>query len=401
MAYTNSFAIANFGSAEITADIVDGGSKDGYVQGIQINGIPVDPSTLDWNTISQSSELSAIVNQYNGTINQAVKFVSDEQLDDLYYKQVTSFNNNAIIEKDENKQLVPIPSNQNYNLSSSVTKKTKSSTSTLAYPVDIDTTQDYLQINKFKYSAPSGGTGTRGSQYTGTVILPMPKVSDSNGTEWGESKLNVFQATAVGALGAGLRSAGITEGGIPESTKTPFDKAKGMAGSVIGGAAIGGAMGGATLISLLGNNISADELLARTTGNVANPNAELLFRGPDLRQFTFSYILVARNKDEGANIRRIIKFFKDGVAPKKLNNALLGTPDIFGLEYKTKNNNKSVNKFKDMALRRITTDSAPDGMWVAYEDSQPVAVRIQLEFTELQPIYDEDQNKYSGDDVGY
>jgi hypothetical protein len=40
-------------------------------------------------------------------------------------------------------------------------------------------------------------------------------------------------------------------------------------------------------------------------------------------------------------------------------------------------------------------------MWVAYEDSQPVAVRIQLEFTELQPIYDEDQNKYSGDDVGY
>lgn len=399
MAYTNSFAISSFGAAEIVADMVDGGSKDGYVQGLQINGIPVDPTSPDWNTISQSSELSSIVNQYNGTSNQKVNFVSDEEIDNLYYKQVTSLENDAIVEKNENKELVSVPTNQNYNLSSSVAKKTKSSTSTLAYPIDIDTSQDYLQINKYKYSAPAGGQGTRGSQYSGTLILPMPKVSDSNGAEWGESKLNVFQAAAVGALGGVLRTTGITEQG--SSTANPFGTIGNLGENVAGGAAVGGAMAGATLASALGNNISADELLARTTGNIANPNAELLFRGPDLRQFTFSFLMVARNKDEGANIRRIIKFLKDGVVPKKLNNALLGTPDIFELKYNTKNSNKSVNKFKDMALRRITTDSAPDGMWVAYEDSQPVAIRIQLEFTELQPIYDEDQNKYSGDDVGY
>lgn len=399
MAYTNSFAISSFGAAEIVADIVDGGSKDGYVQGLQINGIPVDPTSPDWNTISQSSELSSIVNQYNGSSNQKVNFVSDEEIDNLYYKQVTSLENDAIVEKNENKELVSVPTNQNYNLSSSVVKRSKSSTSTLAYPIDIDTSQDYLQINKYKYSAPAGGQGTRGSQYSGTLILPMPKVSDSNGAEWGESKLNVFQSAAVGALGGILRTTGITEQGSKESN--PFTSLSNLGENVAGGAAIGGAMAGATLASALGNNISADELLARTTGNIANPNAELLFRGPDLRQFTFSFLMVARNKDEGANIRRIIKFLKDGVVPKKLNNALLGTPDIFELKYNTKNSNKSVNKFKDMALRRITTDSAPDGMWVAYEDSQPVAVRIQLEFTELQPIYDEDQNKYSGDDVGY
>ena len=399
MAYTNSFAIASFGAAEITADIVDGGSKDGYVQGLQINGAPVDPSSSDWNKISQSSELSAIVNQYNGTTNQKVNFISDEQLDDLYYKQITSLENDAIVEKEENKELVSIPTNQNYNLSSSVAKKTKSSTSTLAYPIDIDTSQDYLQINKYKYSAPAGGQGTRGSQYSGTLILPMPKVSDSNGAEWGESKLNVFQAAAVGALGGILRTTGITEQG--SSTTNPFSAIRNLGENVAGGAAVGGAMAGAKAVSLLGSNVSPDELLARTTGNIANPNAELLFKGPDLRQFTFSFLLLARSKDEGANIRRIIKFLKDGVAPKKLNNALLGTPDIFELKYNTKNSNKSVNKFKDMALRRIVTDSAPDGVWVSYEDSQPVAVRIQLEFTELQPIYDEDQNKYSGDDVGY
>ena len=397
MAYTNSFAIASFGAAEITADIVDGGSKDGYVQGLQINGAPVDPSSSDWNKISQSSELSAIVNQYNGTTNQKVNFISDEQLDDLYYKQITSLENDAIVEKEENKELVSIPTNQNYNLSSSVAKKTKSSTSTLAYPIDIDTSQDYLQINKYKYSAPAGGQGTRGSQYSGTLILPMPKVSDSNGAEWGESKLNVFAAAAIGAAGGAFRQLGVTEGGKDYQLPSMSE----FSGSVAGGAAVAGAFFGAKAVSLLGSNVSPDELLARTTGNIANPNAELLFKGPDLRQFTFSFLLLARSKDEGANIRRIIKFLKDGVAPKKLNNALLGTPDIFELKYNTKNSNKSVNKFKDMALRRIVTDSAPDGVWVSYEDSQPVAVRIQLEFTELQPIYDEDQNKYSGDDVGY
>ena len=33
--------------------------------------------------------------------------------------------------------------------------------------------------------------------YKGGVILPMPKVSDSNGAEWGKSDLNVFGLAAV------------------------------------------------------------------------------------------------------------------------------------------------------------------------------------------------------------
>ena len=102
------------------------------------------------------------------------------------------------------------------------------------------------------------------------------------------------------------------------------------------------------------------------------------------------------------NRNRIIKFFKDGMVPRiVLGNALLGTPHIFALQYKTNNDNKSVNKFKDMALVRFTADYAPDGFWTAYEDSHPVAIQIQFEFSELQPIYDVDQALYPADDVGY
>ena len=38
-------------------------------------------------------------------------------------------------------------------------------------------------------------------KYTGGVILPMPKVSDSNGAEWGKSDLNVFGLGFVSMAG--------------------------------------------------------------------------------------------------------------------------------------------------------------------------------------------------------
>ena len=42
-----------------------------------------------------------------------------------------------------------------------------------------------------------------------------------------------------------------------------------------------------------------DEVLARTTGKILNPNAELLFQGACLRDFGFKFLMIARSeKDE-------------------------------------------------------------------------------------------------------
>ena len=37
-----------------------------------------------------------------------------------------------------------------------------------------------------------GGDSMLGSQLQGSVMLPMPKVVDTNGCEWGESEVNIF-----------------------------------------------------------------------------------------------------------------------------------------------------------------------------------------------------------------
>ena len=80
---------------------------------------------------------------------------------------------------------------------------------------------------------------------------------------------------------------------------------------------------------LMGTELNADTVLARKGGVVLNPNAEMLFQGPVLRDFSFKYRMVARSKDEGASIRSIIKFLKSGMAPKFRSSTYLKSPVRF------------------------------------------------------------------------
>ena len=44
--------------------------------------------------------------------------------------------------------------------------------------------------------------------------------------------------------------------------------------------------------------VPLDQILARTQGQVLNPNLELLFNGPTLRPFNFTFKMSARGGDE-------------------------------------------------------------------------------------------------------
>ena len=160
-------------------------------------------------------------------------------------------------------------------------------------------------------------------------------------------------------------------------------------------------------ITALGQQISNNEFLARTGGRILNPNAELLFQGPVLRDFNFDFLMVARSREEGEEIRRIIRWFKTGMAPKFNNSTFLNNPDIFTLEYKrgqeAMDQLDTVNRFSPggLALRTIQVDYAPNGSWSAYQDSQPVALRMSLNFAELRPIFESDQEMTPASSVGY
>ena len=333
----------------------------------------------------------------------------------------------------------------------------------MAYPLDIDLNQDHFKITRYKYIRPdinqskpqrqesvADGFGTRpinvagdsviGSKLGGSIILPMPKATDVNGVEWGGSDLtatglfalgaaqkadqSILAGLAGGTLGAvgqeALREAGVTFGtgtatGISgEQLKAQRDAKKNLGrGDATTGNAVGvgqaiTAQAIASGASLFGADIDTDVFLARTGGRVLNPNAEMLFQGPVIRDFSFEFTMIARSEREGREIRKIIRFLKTGMAPKFQNTAFLANPDVFTLEYKNgpgKNDRlKTVNLFNPggLALTTLKTDYAPSGYWSAYRDSQPVALKLSLSFTELRPIYEGDQEDNSPyDSVGY
>lgn len=409
------------------------------IKGVYEDNKILDPTNVRWNTVVNSDETKVIWNQLKGTsgltVTNSPTDISNTFYQTEYQKELNAasgavllgsadslFYQDGVVSNNRTRNTGTGSINPQQFASPNSTKYGRENSGVLAYPIDIDVTegtgQDHISITKFQYQRTGAANmsqpdsvfknniaGDGQGKYGGTVILPMPKVSDANGAEWGDSDLNIFgMAAAEGFRAATEAAKGLTSvgsfGGLQNALKGTQDvitnTAKFLGTNGAGSMAVMGSVGASSALKTFGISVSPDELLARATGKIANPNAELLFQGPILRDFGFSFLMIARSMEEGRQIRKIIKWFKQGAAPKYENQALLGTPDVFKLEYST----KKMNKFHQMALRTITVDYAPDGYWSAYEDSQPIAVVMNLQFTELKPVYDVDQNK-SGDDVGY
>ena len=329
------------------------------------------------------------------------------------------------------------------------------------YPLDIAISQDHLEISRFNYQRTSvqgsrparlitdvrkeakydnatsvrqsganekskrfknyetqttyserKGDSMKGSKYYGTVFLPMPKVVDTNGADWGKSELNIL-GLAAASLGEGLGQIALDQESEAELSNAQ-EIVRGLTGEKTTNLKdIGGALASqfyaSTVARATGQNVTTDQLLARSSGRVLNPNAEMLFQGPVLRDFNFDFTLIARSPEEGKEIRKIIKFFKDGMAPKFNNSTFLTTPDIFILKYKRGGADdtilKTVNRFNPggLALKTFAVDYAPNGYWSAYQDSQPISLKMTMNFTELRPIYFDDQveDGMPEDAVGY
>jgi hypothetical protein len=117
--------------------------------------------------------------------------------------------------------------------------------------------------------------------------------------------------------------------------------------------------------------------------------------------------MTPRSKEEAVNIRSIIKFFKKGMAPKRNANQpfFLGAPNVFDITFKSGNSEiKSIGKIKTCALQQCVVNYTPEGFYAAFNDpivkSQPIAVTMQLTFTELTPLYN-DNYLVDKDSVGY
>ena len=349
-----------------------------------------------------------------------------------------------------NNQPLPTYDNPNPVSNSEVTsqppRSSKKRGGILRYPLEALTgTTDYLQIDIKEYirnadnakligakgfgrntlnnrvgQTRSGSLTTKSVMNTGTIILQIPSdIKDGNTANYGESKMNTLTGAAAGAM-MGVMKSGATSVSMAlgnMSTEEGLKKIRSdIGGNLTAGdtdALIDAASMGLTVkatssaMGIFGANVSPEQLLARSSGQIFNPNLELLFNGPSLRSFSFSFKMTPRSAQEARQCKLIIRSFKQNMAPKTGGDTIGGsaifmkTPNLFELRYRKGNSDHPfLNKFKQCFLTNVAVNYTGEGVYATYDDATPISMQLDLQFKEIEPIYFDDYDQ-SPQGVGF
>ncbi len=289
--------------------------------------------------------------------------------------------------------------------SSKVRQRYAGSSGAYVYPLDMrSTTQDRIEFKMIRYVGQtiSGANPTLGERFNGreqilgTAYLPIQSgIRDANGIDWGGGKLNPLQAYLAGAA-VGLIGGEGTDTNFLDRLDATTQQAKKDISNFL---STGGGKDAAT-VWFAQQAVGVRNLLSRASGAVVNPNLELLFNGPLLRNFTFNFRFSPREEREAWMVKHIIRFFKQGSSVKTgASQVFLKAPNVFKLKYITYRGNTavehpSINRIKTCALTGCDVDYTPDNNYMTFNDEQQqhpmTAYNMSLKFSELTPVTEDD-----------
>lgn len=226
------------------------------------------------------------------------------------------------------------------------------------------------------------------------IAIQSP-IQDQLATEWTTDSITAIDALVYNMSASLIETANGDAGSQQEGTQgfqTALNQAVGGAKSNVG----------RLQRMFAGQAAGLNNILARTDGVVQNPNLELVFQGPQLRPFSFTFKLSARNEAEGNDIKTIIKYFKRHMMPRKEKESIfLRAPQVFTIMYtkgETSDPHPSINKIsptqekRACALTNMSVDYTPLGSYMTFNDKNAtmVAYTISLQFQEIEPLYSGD-----------
>ena len=235
------------------------------------------------------------------------------------------------------------------------------------------------------------------------ISLPMPRnITDTTGVQYGEASLNPIEAAGL-AVGSELLQGNI------DNLKSAFSSVISKGGQQLNDGqnqrAIAAALSG-TAIGALGGNVNANQVISRASGQILNPNLELLFQGVGLRVFPLQFQFFPRNTQEGKMVMNILRAFKMEMAPSRTSKegnssgVFIRTPSIFQLTYKKgKDVHPFLNRFLPTVLSDMKVNYTASGAHSTFYDGTPTHIRLDLQFKELNPLFKEDYDGVGG--VGY
>lgn len=297
-------------------------------------------------------------------------------------------------------------------------------TGSLSYPKDeINADTDWVKVTFYKYTAPfstqaiGSGDSTSISAYNTSASglsregpelrLYMPEdVGTKYGANWGDKNISNFGRAVLRAGGQAMGQ-NFTVGGIANvALKSIGEITQEM------GAGVGNFMtkGTGTIKAIqetlsktnLDPSLSFDDVLGGITGQILNPNTEVLYTGPQMRGFGLSFKMAPRNRAEAEEIKNIITAFKYAILPKFNGDssqirAFVGVPNIVDISFmKGSSEHPFVTQFKPCAITGFDVSYTPDGAWATLPNGSPVATTMSIEFKELKMLYAEEISQSGG-----
>ena len=295
---------------------------------------------------------------------------------------------------------------------------------TQKWPNDaIESTTDYVFFQFGKYIPPfsrdaqssSGSTFSKRAgyiassermepdPYLSSIMLPIPQDLGSDiQQQWQGKAFTGMGRAAIGALAGGqFNMIGQKAGDFTGNIKAIQDSLTAMATNMIPG---------------VGGNLDVNDISGSTRGVVLNPNAELLYDSPEMREIGMSFKMVPKNAAEAKTIRAIIKTFRRAALPQ-----WGGTEDLeVGTQQEveqgkalitdeTQRDNfirvprlckftfmhgskphEWITQFKPCAISNVSVNYTPDGTFATYSDGSPVATEIRLSFQETKLIFEDE-----------
>ena len=161
----------------------------------------------------------------------------------------------------------------------------------------------------------------------------------------------------------------------------------------------------------VGGNITLNDILGATRGLIINPNAEMLYDSPDLREIGMTFKMIARNKWEAIEINSICNWFRTASLPRwgagesvdprdligKDADELVSGDNFLRVPYLCKftfmrgsSPHPYLAQYKPCAVTGIEVNYTPDGTYATYTDGSPVATELRIRFAETKLIFQQD-----------
>ena len=342
--------------------------------------------------------------------------------------QISAMKDSNYYNKDESQSKTVVDTTKE---TSSNNDRADVTTKVLSYPIARrnDSATDYLSMEIARYEAPGlelpafdeekglGGFVSDFSLKTGSskqvfkkdktiehiINLPIPRnITDTAGVQYGESRLNPIEAAGLAGASASIQG---EVSKIKEAFKNTFDSLQGGALDEQTQQGVAAALSG-TAIGAFGGNVSADSVISRASGQILNPNLELLFQGVGLRVFPFQFQFFPRNSQEGKMVMKIIRTLKIAMAPSRTNasgnanGVFIQAPRIFQLKYKKGGGDHPfLNKFLPTVLSDMKVNYSASGSYSSFYDGTPTHMTLDLQFKEINPLFKEDYDGTEG--VGF